>query len=73
LGVPLLTSTSVPTTNNQVWGIPISFCYFVVRQDASVVSDSSVFFTSDRVAIRATLRCGFGFPHPASIVKISTT
>jgi hypothetical protein len=45
----------------------------VVRQDAQVESDRSVFFTSDRVAVRATLRVGFGFPSPAAIVKIATT
>jgi HK97 family phage major capsid protein len=73
LGVPLLTSPAVPTANNQVWGIPAQFCYLVIRSGAEVISDSSVFFTSHRVALRAILRCGFGFPHPPSIVKISTT
>jgi len=73
LGVPLLTSPAVPTTNNQVWGIPQQFCFFVIRTGAEVLSDRSVFFTSHRVAIRATLRCGFAFPYPPSIVKIATT
>lgn len=73
LGIPLLTSPSVSTTNNVVWGISKQFGYFVIRQDAQVESDRSVFFTSDRVAIRATLRVGFGFPNPAAIVKIVTT
>ena len=44
---------------------------FVIRQDASVVTDSSVFFTSDRVAIRATLRVSFGFPYPLAITKVT--
>jgi HK97 family phage major capsid protein len=73
LGVPLLTSPSVTTTNNVVWGVSKAFAYFVIRQDAQVESDRSVYFTSDRVAIRATLRVGFGFPNPAAIVKIVTT
>ncbi|MDX1890117.1 phage major capsid protein [Mycolicibacterium sp. 050158] len=73
LGVPLLTSPGVPTTNNVVWGIPKDYAYFIIRQDAQVESDRSVFFTSDRVAIRATLRVGFGFPNPAAIVKIATS
>jgi HK97 family phage major capsid protein len=73
LGIPLLTSPSVTTTNNVVWGISKSYGYFVIRQDAEVESDRSVFFTSDRVAIRATMRIGFGFPNPAAIVKIVTT
>jgi HK97 family phage major capsid protein len=73
LGVPLLTSPAVPTTNNQVWGIPRDFTYFVIRTGAEVLADRSVFFTSDRVAIRCTMRVGLAFPHPPSIVKIATT
>jgi HK97 family phage major capsid protein len=73
LGVPLLTSPYVSTTNNVVWGISKTYSYFVIRQDAQVESDRSVFFTSDRVAIRATLRVGFAFPNPAGVVKIVTT
>jgi HK97 family phage major capsid protein len=73
LGIPLITSPYVTTTNNVVWGIPKQFGYFVLRQDAQVESDKSVFFTSDRVAVRATLRVGFGFPNPAAVVKIATT
>ena len=44
---------------------------FVYRQDATVVTDTSVFFTCDRVAVRATLRASFGFTYPAAVVKIS--
>lgn len=73
LGVPLLVTPACPTTNNQVWGIPRGFTYFVIRSGAEVLADRSVFFTSDRVAIRCTMRCGFAFPHPPSIVKIATT
>jgi HK97 family phage major capsid protein len=73
LGIPLLTSPYVTTTANVVWGIPQAFSYFVLRQDAQVESDRSVYFTSDRVAVRAILRVGFGWPNPASVVKIVTT
>jgi hypothetical protein len=31
-----------------------------------------VFFTSDRVAVKATMRAGFGFVHPQSVVKVTT-
>jgi hypothetical protein len=40
------------------------------RRDAEVQVDRSVFFTSDRVAVRATCRVGFGFPHTAELVRI---
>lgn len=73
LGIPVLTSPYVTTTNNPVWGISTPYSYLVIRDQAQVESDRSVYFTSDRVAIRATLRVGFGFAAPATIVKIATS
>lgn len=70
LGVPLLVSQYV--ASNTLWAIDGSRVWLVVREDATVVSDRSVFFTSDRVAVRATMRCGFAFPHPQSVVKVTT-
>ena len=70
-GVPLYVSPEVGT--NIVWGIPMAHSLLVYRQDATVVTDSSVFFTSDRVAVRATLRASFGFTYPLGIVKINIT
>lgn len=68
-GVPLLVSPAV--TAGTVWGVPRDRAFLVSREDATVVTDYSVFFTSDRVAIRATMRVGFGFPHPAALVRIT--
>ncbi|MED5802947.1 phage major capsid protein [Gordonia sp. Z-3] len=73
LGVPLLTSPYVPTTDNVVWGISKMYGYMVIREKAEVEADNSVFFTSDRVAVRAKVRVGFGFPAPLTMVKITTT
>ncbi|UEA33491.1 phage major capsid protein [Mycobacterium avium subsp. avium] len=73
LGIPLLTSPYVTTTNNVVWGISQSQAFMVVRETAEVESDRSVFFTSHRVAVRAIVRLGFGFPNPPTLVKIATT
>lgn len=70
-GVPLYVAPDVPT--NVVWGIPTAHSLLVYRQDASVVTDTSVFFTSDRVAVRATLRASFGFTFPMGFVKINIT
>jgi HK97 family phage major capsid protein len=72
LGIPLLTSPYVTTTNNPVWGISKAYGYLVIRDRVEVESDRSVFFSSDRVAIRAKVRIGLGFPQPAAMVKIST-
>ncbi|MBO1766785.1 phage major capsid protein [Allobranchiibius sp. GilTou38] len=70
-GVPLRVSAGV--TPGTIWGVPGDRAHIIVRTDATVTADSSVFFTSDRVAVRGTMRCGFSFPHPAAIVKMSLT
>lgn len=70
-GRPLLVSAAV--AEGTVWGIPTERVLLVVRQDADVVADSSPFFTSDRTAVRATMRAGLGYVHEAAIVKITTT
>jgi HK97 family phage major capsid protein len=68
-GVPLYVSPSVAP--DIVWAIPKAHSLFVLRQDATVVTDASVFFTKDSVAVRATLRVSFGFTYPLAFVKIT--
>jgi len=68
LGVPLFVSQFVAA--NTLWAIDGSRVWLVVRDDATVEADRSVFFTSDRVAVKATMRAGFGFVHPQSVVKV---
>ena len=68
-GVPLYVSPAVAA--DIVWAIPRAHSLFVIRSDASVVTDSSVYFTSDRVAVRATMRISFGFTYPLACVKIT--
>jgi HK97 family phage major capsid protein len=69
LGVPLFVSQYVG--NNVLWAIDSAGVWLVVRDDATVEADHSIYFTSDRVAVKASLRAGFGFVHPASVVKVS--
>lgn len=68
-GVPLYVSDFV--TVGSVWGIAASRSRVVIREDVEVTSDRSVYYTSDRVAVRAIMRLAFGFPTPASFVKVS--
>lgn len=68
-GVPLYVSPAVST--GTVWGYDRAFVVTVQREGATLAVDSSAYFTSDRVAVRATMRVAFGFPHPASIIKVS--
>jgi HK97 family phage major capsid protein len=70
LGVPLLVSQYVAA--NTLWAVDSSRVWLVVRDDATVEADRSVFFTSDRVAVKATMRAGFGFVHPQSVVRVTT-
>lgn len=70
LGVPLFVSPFVAA--NTLWAVDRSRLYFVIRENATVESDKSVYFTSDRVAVKATMRAGFGFVHAASVVKVTT-
>jgi HK97 family phage major capsid protein len=44
--------------------------YTVVRRQAEVKADASLFFTSDRVAVRATMRVAFGLVHTQSVVRV---
>lgn len=67
-GVPVLTSPAI--TDGTSWALPKDRIVVGVREDASVVTDTSAFFTSDRIAVRATMRVAFAFSHPAAIIRI---
>lgn len=68
-GVQLLISPAVPA--GTIWGIPQDRTYVIRHPAAELGIDRSVFFTSDRVAVRATMRVAFGYAHPAAMIKIS--
>lgn len=68
-GVPLYISPAVSA--GTVWGYDQAFVHVVRREDTTLAVDYSAYFSSDRVGVRATMRVGFGFPHKASIIKIT--
>lgn len=68
LGVPVLVSQYV--ADETAWAIDSSRVWLVVRSDATVETDSSVFFTKDSVAVKATMRVGVGVVHPASVIRV---
>ena len=70
-GVPLYVSPAV--ANDVVWAIPKQHSLVVLRTGTTVVTSSDVYFTSDRLAIRATTRLAFGFPYEGAIAKVSIT
>lgn len=69
-GVPLFVVPGNAIADGVVWGVDRSRVYVVIREGADLRVDESVFFTSDRIAIRSTMRVGFAFPHPKAIVRI---
>lgn len=68
-GVALFVSPGV--TAGTVWGIPRDRAFVVRRNDVDLQIDRSAYFTSDRTAIRATMRVAFAFAHVAAIQKIN--
>jgi HK97 family phage major capsid protein len=69
LGVPLKVTKHVP--QGTVWGLPAARIMVVLREDVSLDISDQAYFSSDRVAIRATMRVGFAFPTPLAIAKIT--
>lgn len=68
-GVPLVVTPRI--TPGIIWGVSAPRNYVVMRNDATVTTDTSVFFTSDRLAVRGVMRVGYAFPTPKAIVKIA--
>lgn len=68
-GVPLVVSTDV--TAGTIWGIDSRFVQVVVRDNTRLEIDRSAYFTTDQVAVKATMRVGFAFTHPLALVKVT--
>ncbi len=69
LGRPLFSTPAVPV--GTVRGMDSSRVMLVDRDDASIDVDSSVFSTSDRIAVRGKMRAAFGFIYPAASRRLS--
>lgn len=68
LGVPLIPSPAAAV--GDIWAIPQSKTLIVLRDGVRLEVDRSRYFESDRVGVKATMRIGFAFPHPAAIVRL---
>ncbi|WP_261624354.1 phage major capsid protein [Nesterenkonia marinintestina] len=71
LGLPVIASEHA--TEGTLWVIDSSAIATVVRDTVTVESSRDVFFSSDRVAVKATARVGFGFIHPEKLAKVNVT
>jgi HK97 family phage major capsid protein len=68
-GVPVYASPAVAA--GTIWGIPKRTSVLVLSGDPELATSADAGFKSDMTYVRATLRVGFAFPRPASIVKIT--
>lgn len=68
LGVRTIVSPELTTGTG--WLLPAGRIHVVRRNDTRVERSTDAFFTSDRVAIKATSRVGFGFSSQASLVRL---
>jgi hypothetical protein len=62
---------SPAVTEGTIWAIPQAKTFTAIRIPATVVTDRSAYFSSDRLGIRCVLRASFAFPHQAAVVKIT--
>ncbi|MFI0191395.1 phage major capsid protein [Streptomyces sp. NPDC017082] len=68
LGRPVFVSPYAPA--DVVYGISKVDMLVVVRDNTRLEVDKSAYFTSDRVAVKGTMRVGFAFPGAAAHVRI---
>ena len=73
LGVPLYSAPNGTIEPGVVWAIANDKTFVVMRKDIDIIANPFWYFGSDSTAIRGTMRLGFGFPHPAALVKIIAT
>ncbi|MET8693189.1 phage major capsid protein [Streptomyces bauhiniae] len=68
LGRPVFVSPFAPA--DVVYGVSRADMLVIQRDVTRVEVDSSAYFTSDRVAVKGTMRVGFAFPRAAAHVRI---
>ena len=60
----------LPGEDGQFYCLPRGKVVGVLRDDVRLEVDRSRYFESDRVGIKATMRVGVAFPHPAAVVRL---
>lgn len=67
-GIPVISTEFA--TEGEPWLVDASAVLTILREDTTVAVNDSTYFTSDRIAIRGTVRIGFGFTRPSALVKV---
>lgn len=68
-GRPLVPARGVP--DDVCWALPASRIRTLVRLNNEITADRSVYYTSDRIAVRGKLRASFGFLQPEAVFKMT--
>lgn len=68
-GLPLVVARDLPA--GTVYGVDSSRLYSVLRQDVTLNVSKDAYFSSDRIGVKSTVRVGFGYADPASVVKLT--
>lgn len=71
LGVPIYATPHCPA--GTIYGVPRNRVHLVIREAAEVLTDSSLFFLSDRIAIKASVRIGWVVTDPKAVARIKIT
>lgn len=69
LGRPVKVNANIP--QGTVFAVDKSRIFSVVREDTTLAVSPDAFFSSDRIALRATMRIGFAVASAATIVQIT--
>lgn len=67
-GVPVVRHAKI--TAGELWVVDASSIYTALREDVTLAVSDGPYFTSDRIAMRATARVGFAFPYPERIARV---
>lgn len=70
-GLPLIVSRHAKA--GSIFVVDATKIYVVVREDIVVETSDDVYFSSDRTAVKAVMRVGFGFANEAANVRIDIT
>lgn len=70
-GVPVISTEFA--TEGEPWMVDSSAILTVLREDTAIAVSNDVYFSSDRIALRGTVRVGFGVTRPSALVKILLT
>jgi HK97 family phage major capsid protein len=69
LGVPLLVCPNL--ADGVIYGLAAERNVVVIREEVSIAVSSDAYFSSDQIAVRATMRVGFGFATPKAVARIA--